>query len=146
MLPWTVALTTLTYPNRGGLGAAPSSRWSGSSQPAGMLVLGARQQRVTARGGEAAGPLGSSLCLAAAGAAGGEEKCRSASTGSSGLPSWGKGLKVRLLLLLWGIRFSIVTMFVSPWMNEGLAGTLQLTLHSVTHPCFPDTLRTPESV
>lgn len=63
-----------------------------------------------------------------------------------GLPSWGKGLKVRLLLLLWGTRFSIVTMFVSPWMNEGLTGTLQLTLHSVTHPSFPDTLKTPESV
>lgn len=30
-----------------------------------MLVLGARQQRVTARGGEAAQPLGSSLSLAA---------------------------------------------------------------------------------
>lgn len=47
-----------------------------------MLVLGARQQRVTVRGGEAAQPLGSSLSLAAAGAAGGEEKCHSACTGS----------------------------------------------------------------
>lgn len=111
-----------------------------------MLVLGARQQRVTARGGEAARPPGSSLSLAAAGAAGGEEKCRSACAGSSGLPSWGKGLQVRPLLLLWGTRFSIVTMFVSPWKNEGLAGTLQLTSHSVTHPSFPDTLKTPESV
>ena len=42
----------------------------------------------------------------------------------------GKGLQVRPLLLLWGTRFSIIMVFVSPWMNEGLAGTPSSSLHT----------------
>lgn len=94
----------------------------------------------------AAQPLGSSLFQSAAGVAGGEENAVLLAQAAVD-PSWEKGAQGKTAFSSFGgARFSIVIMIASPWINEGMAGTPQLASHSVTHPSFPDILKTPESV
>ena len=61
-------------------------------------------------------------------------------------PGGRKGLKARRLFLHLGARFSVLTIFASPWMKEGMLVSPEPTVYSVTHPNFPDILTIPESM
>lgn len=98
--------------------------------------------RGVAAGGEAAGLLGSSLSSPwQREQQDGRRNVVLFAQAAADSPVGRKGLKARRLFLLLGARFSVLTMFASRWMKDGMLVPPEPTSYSVTHPTFPTLLQ-----